>query len=73
MAQRKYTEAVVHLQEDQNNAQSLELLWRAYEKTGAKEDAAGLQSDLAALNEPTLEQALVSPDLRASLSGVASH
>jgi hypothetical protein len=28
---------------------------------------------VAALNEPTLEQALVNPQLRASLSGVAAH
>ena len=73
MAQGRYTQAVAHLQEDQNNPLSLELLWRAYEKTGAREDAAALRSGLAALNEPTLEQALVNPQLRASLSRVAAH
>ena len=73
MAQNRYTQAVAHLQEDQNNPLSLELLWQAFEKTGAREDAAGLRSDVAALNEPTLEQALVNPQLRASLSGVAAH
>ena len=73
MAQGRYTQAVAHLQEDQTNPLSLELLWQAFEKTGAREDAAGLRSDVAALNEPTLEQALVNPRLRASLSGVAAH
>ena len=73
MAQGKYTQAVAHLEEDQGNPLSLELLWRALEKTGAREEAAALRTDVAALNEPTLEQALVNPQLRASLSGVAAH
>ncbi len=73
MAQGRYTEAVAHLEEDQNDPLSLELLWRAYRKTGAREDVAALHSDVAALNNPTLEQALVDPQLRASLSGVAAH
>jgi len=73
MAQAKYTQAVAHLEEDQNNPLSLELLWQAYAKTGAREEAQALRSDMAALNDPTLEQALVDPRLRASLSGVAAH
>lgn len=68
VAQGKYTEAVAHLEEDQNNPLSLELLWRAYEKTGAREEAQALRSDVAALNDPTLEQALVDPQLRARLN-----
>lgn len=73
MAQGKYTEAVAHLEEDQDNPLSLELLWRALRKTGARDDAAALRSDMAALNEPSLEQAVVDPELRASLSGAAAH
>jgi hypothetical protein len=73
MAQAKYTQAVAHLEEDQNNPLSLELLWQANAKTGAREEAQALRSDMAALNDPTLEQALVDPRLRASLSGVAAH
>lgn len=73
MTQGKYTDAVAHLEEDQNNPLSLELLWRAYQKTGARENAAALRSDLAALNDPTLEQALAGPDLRASLSRAAAQ
>jgi lipopolysaccharide biosynthesis regulator YciM len=73
MGQGNYTQAVAHLEEDQNNPLSLELLWQAYEKTGAREQAAALRSDVAALNDPTLEQALVGPQLRASLSRAAAH
>lgn len=73
LAQGKYTQAVAHLEEDQNNPLSLELLWRAYGKTGAREEAQALRSNMAALNDPTLEQALVGPQLRARLSGVAAH
>lgn len=73
MAQKNYTEAVANLEEDQNNPLSLQLLWQAYQKTGAHEDAAALRADMAALNDPTLEQALVNPQLRASLGAVAAH
>ena len=73
MAQKNYTEAVANLEEDQNNPLSLQLLWQAYQKTGAHEDAAVLRADMAALNDPTLEQALVDPQLRASLGAVAAH
>ena len=70
LAQKNYTEAVANLEEDQNNPLSLQLLWQAYQKTGAHEDFAVLRADMAALNDPTLEQALVDPQLRASLGAV---
>jgi hypothetical protein len=73
MAQKSYTQAVANLEEDQNNPLSLQLLWQAYQKTGAREDTAVLRADMAALNDPTLEQALVDPQLRASLGVVAAH
>lgn len=73
MAQKNFTEAVANLEEDQNNPLSLQLLWQAYQKTGAHEDTAVLRADMAALNDPTLEQALVDPQLRASLGAVAAH
>ena len=73
MEQGKFTDAVAHLEEDQNNPLSLQLLWRALEKTGAREEAQGLHSNAAALNDPTLEQALMDPHVRASLGGAAAH
>jgi hypothetical protein len=45
----------------------MRLLWKAYSGTGATADAQGIASKLAALNVPTVEQALVVPQFRASL------
>jgi hypothetical protein len=39
----------------------------AYEKTGNSKDAAALRERLAHLNEPTIEQAIVVPEVRAAL------
>ncbi len=67
MSQRKYAEAIAHLQEDSTDPLSMRLLWRAYSSTGAAVDAQTVASKLAALNVPTVEQALVVPQFRASL------
>ena len=67
VAQGKYTEAISHLQEDSSDPLSMRLLWRAYSSTGAATDAQALAAKLAALNVPTVEQALVVPQFRASL------
>jgi tetratricopeptide (TPR) repeat protein len=67
MAQAKYAEAIPHLQEDSTDPLSMRLLWRAYSSTGANADAQTVASKLAALNVPTVEQALVVPQFRASL------
>jgi tetratricopeptide (TPR) repeat protein len=62
--QGKYAEAILHLQEDNENPASMLLLWKAYKHTGAVEDARLLGAKLANLNEPTVEQALVVPAFR---------
>jgi len=67
MAQGKYADAIPHLQEDAADPLSMRLLWRAYSSTGASADAQNAASRLAALNVPTVEQALVVPQFRASL------
>lgn len=67
VAQGKYAEAIPHLQEDSADPLSLRLLWRAYNSTGAGVDAQAVASKLAALNVPTVEQALVVPQFRARL------
>jgi tetratricopeptide (TPR) repeat protein len=64
----KYAEAVSHLQEDTENPESMFRLWKAYKHTGAAEDAKLLASRLAAINEPTVEQALVVPSFRVLLA-----
>jgi hypothetical protein len=45
----------------------MRLLWRAYNSTGATSAAQATASKLAALNLPTVEQALVVPPFRVSL------
>ena len=66
--QGKYAEAISHLQEDTENAESMMRLWKAYKQTGATEDAKLLAARLAGMNEPTVEQALVVPAFRAMLA-----
>ncbi len=65
VAQGKYDEALTHLAEDNRNPISLNLMVRAYQKTGDKARAAELLQLLAEWNEPTLEQALVAAELHA--------
>jgi tetratricopeptide (TPR) repeat protein len=67
VAQAKYSEAIPHLEEDSADPLSMKLLWRAYGSAGQKESAQALAARLATLNVPTLEQALVVPQFRASL------
>jgi len=67
VAQAKFTEAIPHLQEGATDPESMRLLWRAYNSTGATSAAQAVASKLAALNLPTVEQALVVPQFRVSL------
>jgi tetratricopeptide (TPR) repeat protein len=73
VAQGKYSEAIAHLQEDSTDPLSMRLLWRAYNSTGAAADAQVVAAKLSALNVPTVEQALVVPQFRASLLSQARH
>jgi tetratricopeptide (TPR) repeat protein len=66
--QGKYAEAIPHLEEDTENPEALLLLYKAYNQTGAQEDAKLLAKRLAEKNEPTVEQALVVAQFRARLS-----
>ena len=62
-----YTEAIPHLEEDSANPLSMRLLWQSYEHAGANSQAEALATKLAVFNVPTIEQALVVPQFRASL------
>jgi tetratricopeptide (TPR) repeat protein len=73
MANGKYPEAIAHLEEDTDGPRSLRLLWEAYGKTGATDKAKNTAARLAALNVPTVEQAMVVPQFRSSLSGQAGE
>jgi tetratricopeptide (TPR) repeat protein len=72
-AQGKFAEAISHLEEDAHDPVSIRLLWRAYSSTGAVAQAQALASRLAALNVPTVEQALVVPQFRATLVSQAGR
>ncbi len=73
LAQGKASEAIPHLQEDSANPVSVRLLWKAYTITGASSQASTVAARLAGMNIPTLEQALVVPPFRTSLSSQAGQ
>lgn len=63
-AHGRYQEALAHLEDDSRNPFSMKLMVTAYLKTGAQSSATEMSTVLANLNEPTLEQALVTPEFR---------
>jgi len=63
-AERKYKEAISHLDEDIDNPLSLRLLALAYRRTGDVQSAKHAGEVLASVNFPTLEQALIVPPFR---------
>jgi predicted Zn-dependent protease len=64
MNQQKAQDAIAHLQEDQDNPYSLELLARAYSMIGDSDKRHEVEVKLRAINLPTMEQALVVPGVR---------
>jgi tetratricopeptide (TPR) repeat protein len=64
-AQQKYQDAISQLQEDNDDPFSLELLSRAYTRTGSADDVHTIQSKLRSINTPTIEQAVVVVPVRA--------
>jgi tetratricopeptide (TPR) repeat protein len=65
MDQKKYLDAIAHLEEDQDNPFTMELLVQAYYQTGQTDKLHELEAKLRGTNVPTIEQALVVPALRA--------
>ena len=65
MSKQKIAEAIPHLEEDEDNPYSLELLSQAYLTSGADEKRHEVEVKLRATNMPTMEQALVVPAVRA--------
>jgi len=63
-SEKKYDQAISHLEEDPNNPFSLKLLAAAYQKIGYSAGTKRADDTLASLNDPTLEQALVVPAFR---------
>jgi tetratricopeptide (TPR) repeat protein len=64
MDQKKFDEAIAHLEEDQDNPFTMEVLVQAYYQTGQSEKLAEAESKLRGTNVPTMEQALVVPAAR---------
>jgi tetratricopeptide (TPR) repeat protein len=65
MDQKKYEEAISHLEEDQDNPFTMELLVQAYYQTIQTEKLHEMEARLRGTNVPTMEQALVVPAIRA--------
>jgi tetratricopeptide (TPR) repeat protein len=72
-ARGKFADAIPDLEEGATDPESLRLLWQAYNRTGAASEAQAIAMKLAALNLPTVEQALVVPQFRASLVSTAGQ
>lgn len=62
--EKKYDDAISHLEENVTNPLSLKLLAAAYQKIGYSAGAKRTNETLANLNDPTLEQAVVVPAFR---------
>ncbi len=65
MDQKKYPDAIVHLEEDQDNPFTMELLVQAYYQTAQTDKLHEVEAKLRGTNVPTMEQALVVPAIRA--------
>ena len=65
MDQKKYEDAIGHLEEDQDNPFTMELLVQAYYQTEQTEKLHETEAKLRGINVPTMEQALVVPAARA--------
>ena len=64
MDQKKYEDAIAHLQEDQDNPFTLELLVQAYYQTMQTDKLHEAEARLRGTNVPTMEQAIVVPAAR---------
>jgi Flp pilus assembly protein TadD len=64
MDQKKYEDAIVHLEEDQDNPFTMELLVQAYYQTMENDKLHEIEVKLRGTNVPTMEQALVVPAAR---------
>jgi tetratricopeptide (TPR) repeat protein len=65
MSEKKFSEAVAHLEEDEDNPFTLQLLVQAYYQSGQTDKLHETEAKLRGTNVPTMEQALVVPAARA--------
>jgi hypothetical protein len=64
MDQKKFSEAISYLEEDQDNPFTMELLVQAYYQTNQSAKLAEAEAKLRGTNVPTMEQAVVVPAAR---------
>jgi tetratricopeptide (TPR) repeat protein len=64
MQQKNYQQAIAHLEEDQDNPFTMELLVQAYYQTSQPEKLHEIEVKLRSTNLPTMEQALIVPAAR---------
>ncbi len=64
MAQKKYDDAIAHLEDDEDDPFSMNLLVQAYYETGDNDKLHDIEGKLRGTNVPTMEQALVVPSER---------
>jgi hypothetical protein len=67
MAKGRPADAVAHLEEDEQDPLSFELLAQAYQQAGIQGRQPALEARSTCLNEPTIEQALAAPEAQAFL------
>ena len=65
MDQKKYQEAIEHLEEDRDNPFTMDLLVQAYYQTSQNDKLHEIEVKLRGTNVPTVEQAVVVPAARA--------
>jgi tetratricopeptide (TPR) repeat protein len=71
VADKKWLEAIPHLEEDVRDPFSMKLLITAYKEAGLPAKSERMAKELAAFNAPTIEQALVVPEFRAERTRAA--
>lgn len=65
MDEKKYEDAIAHLEEDHDNPFTMELLVQAYYQTGQSDKLHEVEATLRGTNVATIEQAIVVPAIRA--------
>jgi tetratricopeptide (TPR) repeat protein len=63
-SQEKWQDAIAHLEEDESDPSSMQLLSRAYFEAGASDKMHAIEERLRGTNIPTIEQAVVVPGAR---------
>jgi len=64
MDQKKFSEAIAYLEEDQDNPFTMELLVQAYYQTNQPDKLHEIEAKLRGTNVATMEQAVVVPAIR---------